>query len=758
MELLGSKCVWRKLSPLLYPAGKGSFHEKVAHAGVESSLRNLCCIARSCLDGVSGSKLDGRTKIEEEKKRKAEEMRRERGEDVSSDSEPGPARDQTQFGVGEEVSDSSMDKLSPVSTISSPSAIHSLYPHGRLRIGEWSHEEPPLEDPPMSEWSSSGREREDYQGELLPMNLPYVVMKLVTTFSDETLELPGRQHPEKIGQDFVPKLTQFTMNCARNGVLIGTLRKAVIERAEDWAERTIVQYWNGRMYFELPERTSTVPIADVYKKWKTKKEDRRKVPKGTTVKAKTRKQELQQQYKDKRQKLLDVYASSEFRPAICYAPVELDYPRVQRDDEGPRELENLYYIRFPGMDLPHYYFWTRPYEWADPTTPNPTWSSAKIQDEVLEREEAILPYIRSDYKNDKSRPYALDKLKTRGKKKSVPQKFQSSEKRLPKTSKYKAALWAVERQLYREGLQGTLFKYWQKWVDEGKEPFRKLLWEDLPQLYPSAKMPDAPPVQAYEIPKSIAEKIASIEALSPERPISPIHGDEPWTRNDDEYWDVVDAPAQPVLEDDIQDELRRSMSIVHTGRRQSRALSGLLRRFSSLSRWLDGPEAASPIHSESSVESPRSKVVAPARAKSLRSASTQYPLPSKKDGKSFRESERHHWEDRFEKYANDWSSLSTPRMRSASSMRRGSSNPHLPPTLTPMPISELQWQIDNLRRPSIEPGEQCRICLDPLNRKDVRSVYQHYQQHRDEAVTRCPFCSWEWGKVDSEVWNGTTVP
>jgi hypothetical protein len=62
MELLGSKCVWRKLSPLLYPAGKGSFHEKVAHAGVESSLRNLCCIARSCLDGVSGSKLDGRTK------------------------------------------------------------------------------------------------------------------------------------------------------------------------------------------------------------------------------------------------------------------------------------------------------------------------------------------------------------------------------------------------------------------------------------------------------------------------------------------------------------------------------------------------------------------------------------------------------------------------------------------------------------------------------------------------------------------------
>jgi hypothetical protein len=683
--------------------------------------------------------------MEEKARRKAEKQkRRDRGEDVSSDSDDRRPRE-NQFGVGEMLSDSSLDKLSESTTITSPTSIPPLYPHERLRIFEWSHAEFPSEDPPEELWSPSGREREGVEEELVPANLPYAVMKLITTFTGETLELPGRQYPENIGQDFVPKLSQYMMNCARNGIMVGALRKAVIERAEDWAERTHVQYWNGRMYLELPGRTSTVPLPEVFKKWEHKKKAHRYVPKGTTVKRKTRAEKLQQHKREKRQKMLDIFASSEYRPPICYAPVDLDYPNVYTDDEGPRELENLYYVRFPGMDLPHYYFWTRRYEWADPTVPNPNWMSAKIQDEALEREEenqqerkleeeANRPHVRRGYKEDKSRPYALNRSKMRVKKKSVPRKFQPGQKRLPKTSKFKAALWAVERQLYQDSLQAVLNKYRDTWLDEGKEQTWRLLSENLPKLYPSGQMPEAPPVHTEEVPPSVAEKIASMEAPSASRPVSPLRGDEPWTRDDDEYWNVVDAPRRRVSEADIQDELLRSMSVV--GRRYPRRQSALYRRASEglygttddhapgLNGWLQG---TSPSYTSSQWEDDM--------------------MPSI-DGRDYRDIERYQWEQRFRAFAAENAPEDPQHLRSSYMLRRGSSTADLH---DPMPISELKWKIYNLTRPSQDHGEHCRVCLEPLDKTDVASVYEHYQRHHDDTSSRCPFCDMTWGKLDSAV-------
>ncbi|KAF2655474.1 hypothetical protein K491DRAFT_429105 [Lophiostoma macrostomum CBS 122681] len=673
--------------------------------------------------------------IEEKARRKAEKQkRRDYGEDVSSDSEDRPQ--ENQFGVGEILSDSSLDKLSESTTITSPTLIPPMYPHERLRIFEWSHAEPPSEDPPEEIFSPSGR------------------MKLITTLTGETLELPGRQYPEEIGQDFVPKLSQYMMNCARNGIMVGALRKAVIEPAQDWAQRTHVQYWNGRMYLELPGRTSTLSLPEVFTKWEHKKKAQRYVPKGTIVKRKTRAEKLQHHKREKKQKMFDIFASSEYRPPICYAPVDLDYPNVYTDDEGPRELDNLYYVRFPGMDLPHYYFWTRRYEWADPTVPNPNWMSAKIQDEALEREEELQrgkelneeanrPHVRPGYKEDTSRPYILKTSKMRAKKTSTPCKFQPGQKRLPKTSKFKAALWAVERELYQNGLQTVLYKYRDAWMDEGKEQTWRLLSENLPKLYPSGRMPEAPPVHEDDVPSSVAEKIASMEAPNPSRPVSPLRGDEPWTRDDDEYWNVVDAPPRRVSEADIQRELLRSMSVV--GRRYPRRQSALYRRASEglygttdeyapgLTGWLHG---TSPSYTSSQWEDDN--------------------LPSN-DSIGYREYERLLWEHRFEAFAAENTTLDGEQdLRTAYMLRRGSSNPPLPAHLDAMPISELKWKISNLRNPSLDHGEQCRLCLEPLDKTDVTSVYEHYQKHHDDSSHRCPFCDMTWGKLDS-TWKASHV-
>jgi hypothetical protein len=70
-----------------------------------------------------------------------------------------------------------------------------------------------------------------------------------------------------------------------------------------------------------------------------------------------------------------VLEASAYRPtAICYLPAYLNFsPDTHDTNNTPQTLKNLYYIRFPGCDVPHYYFWTKKGEWDDPTTRNPEW-------------------------------------------------------------------------------------------------------------------------------------------------------------------------------------------------------------------------------------------------------------------------------------------------------------------------------------------------------------------------------------------------
>jgi hypothetical protein len=294
--------------------------------------------------------------------------------------------------------------------------------------------------------------------------------------------------------------------------------------------------------------------------------------------------------------MLDIFASSDYRPPIAYAPVHLDCPH-QHDPEtdGPCELENLYYIRFPGNTLPSYYFWTRRRDWQDPLKMNPKWKGEKLLDEEAEgaeREaaEAALEqdrkafYVRAPNDKDKHRPYPVNKSKTRVKKPNLPRDILEPPMRPPKTPKYDAAVGRIERQLVLHGFDTTLRSYRKHWLDNGKEQHYFLLVENMPKLYPSAKLPETPPVHQNQrrLPRSLAEKMASVQAPSRDRPLSPIRGDEPWTRDDDKYWDVADVPPK-ISEDDIQEQLLKSQNELLRGSRDSTDLGRRTRNILTIS-------------------------------------------------------------------------------------------------------------------------------------------------------------------------------
>lgn len=678
-----------------------------------------------------------------EKRRAEREQRGEEGGDTTPEELEQQILGAEMFGnlLDDEVDDSVESE-----TDTSISAASPLFPHSKLRIFE-------CVDMPSAD------DNEDWETEVMPSKIPYAVMNLVTTSTEETLELPGRTYPESIGADFVPKLTQHVMNCARNGVLVGTLRKAIIETGQEWAERTKVQGWNGRMYLKLPQRTSAGPLTNAYTDWKTKNHTRAEKIKAGKALRRTSHQRRKDAAEEKKQRMLDIYASSEYRPPICFAPVQLEYPNIHNDDDDgpPRTLENLYYVRFPGMHLPHFFFWARPHEWEDPTTSNPAWLGAKLSDEQLERSECqkyitqkmILLEEEEDELYDSNirnrsesevvedlqpRPYTLDSTKIRIKKNNsqigIGSRFRRGQKHPPlKTDKFETAVWNVERQLYENGLAVVLQKYRDEFRrDGGKERYWKMLIERMPDLYPSGQLPEAPPVhvqyqdrdQIREL-RSLAEKIADIQVggHSPEkRRISPILGDEPWTRDDDEYWDIVDAPrgkSEAFDEEDIQTELLRTTS---PGFEQSR----ISRQVPELDEWLDSLSAS----------------YAP-----LMNANT----PSTPVGKILRAVERDSWEELFEQAASD--------RRASQSLTTASRTTKAPTVSNPvnqMPVAELKWQLYSLMNKRLKNEQQCRVCFEPFVPKgDLDAVKRHYQMHHDEADLRCPFCGMEWGVLDSKV-------
>jgi hypothetical protein len=207
-----------------------------------------------------------------------------------------------------------------------------------------------------------------------PRALPYAPLKMYTSLSKEKLFLPGRTYPPGVNADFVPLLSPRTQHAARNGHLLGVLRKATIEPATSWTSRTQIQGWNARMFFSLPPHNQQKDLADVYAKWRR---ESRKLLRNDPETAPSKQARLHQHHaqrqKNKPKKLVEVLDASAYRPlAICYLPAYLDYAS---DDirNTPQTLGNLYYIRFPGCDVPHYYFWSRTDEGEDPTRPNPEW-------------------------------------------------------------------------------------------------------------------------------------------------------------------------------------------------------------------------------------------------------------------------------------------------------------------------------------------------------------------------------------------------
>jgi hypothetical protein len=133
------------------------------------------------------------------------------------------------------------------------------------------------------------------------------------------------------------------------------------------------------MFFSLPACNEDKELADVYTKWMLENRKLLRVNPKTVPSKQDRQQRHNQRHKNKPKKLVEVLEASAYRPpAICYLPAYLDFHVSAAHTNlylrrTQQTLDNLFYIKLPGCDVPHYYFWGRQGEWRDPTVPNPEW-------------------------------------------------------------------------------------------------------------------------------------------------------------------------------------------------------------------------------------------------------------------------------------------------------------------------------------------------------------------------------------------------
>ncbi|KAF1914081.1 hypothetical protein BDU57DRAFT_333157 [Ampelomyces quisqualis] len=481
-------------------------------------------------------------------------------EDNSENADQGPA--------GWALSEESWDSTS------TESSYHSMnradLPDCKLRLFEWSYMEPPspvkrsVFDPEPVEtparrgvgvrmWVGTDEvdpktcallpspTAEGQREPPIPRHVPYAPLKVLTTYTSEKLFFPGQTYPPGVDADYVPVLSERTRHAARSGVLEGVLRKASIEPAAYWVDRTQIQGWNARMFFHLPPRNEQKQLKDVYEKWYLESRNLLRVKPLGDGSALTRKQRHDQRHKNKGKKQADVLDASEYRvPAVCYLPAYLDYSIDAESVEEALQheehrFENLFYIRFPGCDVPHYYFWARKGEWADPTTPNPAWTPEVAEREIKQRVK-VTPRSRLAGKSLPKPPLPPRQLLVRGKK---PVNLPPSPS--PSGSPTYATITSrIEHDIYTHGLSSTLAKYRAKWLARGNDHAWQIFGRALPSLYPSGEIPSAPPVHPAG-KMCVAEKLAHIEHLRQINVVFPFRGDEPWTKHDDEWWDVVDA-------------------------------------------------------------------------------------------------------------------------------------------------------------------------------------------------------------------------
>ncbi|KAL6712373.1 hypothetical protein ACN47E_000250 [Coniothyrium glycines] len=515
--------------------------------------------------------------------------------------------------IGEVLSDDSGDSTSTEGTNGSDD--NTIRPDHKLRLYEWSYTRPPLQQPLVLEsptldslilealttesMSTDATPPPSPNHELLPVQFRYAPLKVTTTESNQKLALPGQTYPPGVEPDHVPLLSPHTRTAARNGILEGVLRNAQIEKASDWATRTLIQGWNGRMYFNLPSRDEDKDLAQVYRKWDVENRNLRMAGRGDSD-AVARKKRHIQRHRNRGRQVVEVYEASRYRPShVCYIPAYLDYGEFCNEEaaEHDRCLETLFFIRFPSCDVPHYYFWAREGEWSDPTVRNAAWKAHAIRAQKRLSVAGIAHYMDAET----GMPCVATGPSLKAWRPTCKQWCRVRRANLGQDLDSTSIVAGIERELFYDGLQATLSRYRSRWLDNGKQYAWKVFSRALPNRYPTGKFPSAPPVEAG-VGTDLATKIAGIEKLEADDtpPFSPLMGDESWTRDDDAFWDLVEVEAILPLaqtEDDIQIQLERSVEYEDEIDALHRRSSAVGRADDHLFTWLEQIDPSSPAAS-----------------------------------------------------------------------------------------------------------------------------------------------------------------
>ncbi|KAH8726908.1 hypothetical protein GQ44DRAFT_770836 [Phaeosphaeriaceae sp. PMI808] len=438
--------------------------------------------------------------------------------------------------VGRALSEESWDSTSTESTVYSTSPI---VPGCRIRLFEWSYMEMPSWIAHPSQYSPTRPNEICVFPERAPRSTQYVPLKVLTTESKEKLFLPGQMYPPGVDPDYVPVLSQETRRAARNGILQGVLSKATIEPASTWTSRTRIQGWNARMFFNLPPHNPSKKLSEVYAKWNLENRKLLRVkPGGGGSKIEWQKRHEQrhaQRHKNRGKRYAEVLEASEHRPtAMCYLPAFLDFDTdrpmtgyVQRKPK--RSKENLFFIRFLGCDVPHYYFWTQRGEWVNPAIPNPGWKP-----EMKKQHCTDSGGKEKNGQSTENKPLPTKQVHLRLRKVYIRRKKAI----VPTLSDTATTVSLIEHELYTAGLAATLAKYRTKWIANNKAHAWEVFGRTLPLLYPGGELPIVPPSKT-EGTVSIAEKMANIETTDDKTIHPPLTGSEAWTTNDNAWWETV---------------------------------------------------------------------------------------------------------------------------------------------------------------------------------------------------------------------------
>ncbi|KAF2621278.1 hypothetical protein BU25DRAFT_239676 [Macroventuria anomochaeta] len=378
------------------------------------------------------------------KRNKEKGRRRECEEDVSSNSEDTADADvedrhdahKLTVTGGKALSDETWEDTCSDTTVNSENP--PIMPDCKRRLFEWSYiTMPPVTAPPHAC-------SKDFS-----MQLTYALLKVITTQSCEKITLLGQKDPAGVDTDYVPVLDPLTRSAARHGHMTGLLAYATIECATSWAARSIVQGWNGRMYFSLSPYNDAkdMRLDAVYRKRYNEQSKLLHTTPGITDLQIDRKCRFSQRLANKRKAVLEVYEACKWRPlAVSYMPAYLDWEKgidFASLEDFNKPIDNLYYVRDPGCDLPHYYFWARKSEWTDSTTLNPSWSPEAFKQQGTVGK-AVDAYTRM----------APTQLRVKKLTPVPPLRYD-----LPNSSDPVTLPSNIERDIYTHGLSATLTKY-----------------------------------------------------------------------------------------------------------------------------------------------------------------------------------------------------------------------------------------------------------------------------------------------------------